>query len=173
MLLTLFRAFFDVCRLRKGPQDLPASPELLLVTLVGYAGVVSLLTLFSRPAAAAVGASLTETTLIAGINFALLSLRRMEGRWMQTTTAMAGTGILFTVFAMPFFAGLSAAGAGPGAGPAFIYAGLLFLIVWNIAVTGHILKHALSLPFPVAVVIAAGYAWIVAMAVSGLFPEPA
>ena len=29
MLLTLFQAFFDICRLRRGPQDLPASPELL------------------------------------------------------------------------------------------------------------------------------------------------
>jgi hypothetical protein len=173
VLLTLFRAFFDICRLRKGPQDLPASPELLSLSLLAYAIVVALLGMISRPAADAVGASLVETGLVAAINFALLALRRFEGRWLQTTTAMAGTGVLFTLFAMPLFAGL--AGPGVAASPAqgVLYAGLLLLIVWNISVTAHILKHALSVPFAAAIVCAAAYAWVVAAAVSGMFPEPA
>jgi hypothetical protein len=173
VLLTLFRAFFDICRLRKGPQDVPASPELLSLSLLAYLAAVAMLTMLSRPPAAALGASAIETALVAGINFVLLALRRFEGRWMQTTTAMAGTGVLFTLFALPLFAGLSAAGSGAGAVPGVLYASLLLLVVWNIAVTGHILKHALALPFPVAILIAAAYAWVVAMAISGLFPEPA
>lgn len=171
MLLTLFRVFFDICRLRKGPQDIPASPELLSLSLLAYVVVVTLLTLMSRPAATALGASLVETGLLAGINYVLLRFRRFEERWMQTTTAMAGTGILFTLFALPLFAGLAAAGNGSGLVPGTLYAGLLVLIIWNIAVTAHILKSALSLPFPAAVVIAAAYAWVVALAVSGMFPE--
>lgn len=173
MLLTLFRAFFDICRLRKGPQDLPASPELLSLSLLAYAVVVALLGMMSRPAADAVGASLVETGLVAAINFAVLALRRLEGRWLQTTIAMAGTGVLFTLFAMPLFAALAGAGTGEGAAQGMLYVGLLLLIVWNIAVTAHILKHALSVPFAAAVVLAAAYAWIIAAAVSGMFPEPA
>jgi hypothetical protein len=173
VLLTLFRAFFDVCRLRKGPQDLPASPELLSLSLLAYAAAVALLTMLSKPPAVAVGASLMETALLAGINFVLLALRGFDGRWVQTTTAMAGTGVLFTLFAMPLFAGMSGDGTGAGAVPALLYAALLLLVVWNVAVTAHILRHALTVPFPAAIVIAAAYAWVVAAAVAGMFPEPA
>jgi hypothetical protein len=171
-LLTLFRAFLAICRLRKGPQDLPASPELLSLTLFAYVVMTACLTMLLRPPVTAIGASLVETALIAGLNFALLALRRLEGRWLQTTTAMAGTGIVFSLIAVPIYAGLGAGDAG-GALMGVLYSALLLLVVWSVAVAGHILRHALSLPFPAGVVLAAAYTWVVAAAVSGLFPEPA
>lgn len=171
-LLTLFRAFFDVCRLRRGPQDIPASPELLTLSLLAYAATAAVLTVTSRPAVPALGAGVVEALLIAGINFALLALRRLDGRWMQTTTAMAGTGTLFTLAALPLFAGMAGTD-GNGGVAALLYAALLLLLIWNVAVTAHILRHALSLPFPAALIVAAAYAWVIAAAITGMFPEPA
>ena len=172
MLLRLFQAFFDICRLRKGPQDLPPSAELLALALVAYAAVVAVSALISRLPGPAIGSSMVETFLIAAINFVLLALRRFDGRWLQTTTAMAGTGVLFTLLALPLLAGLAGAGNADAAA-SLLYPALLALIVWNIAVIAHILRHALSVPFAVAVIIAAAYAWVIAAAVSGVFPEAA
>jgi len=143
-----------------------------VLSLLVYAAAAALLALISQPPAVALGASVLETLLIAGINFVLLALRRFDRRWLQTTTAMAGTGVLFTLFALPLVAGMATAGDGGPASP-FLYTALLGLFIWNIVVTAQIFRHALSLPFPAAIMVAAAYAWVIFSVVTGTFPEPA
>lgn len=172
-LKALGRAFFEICCLRRRPQDLPASGELLAVVLVGYALASMGLTMVFHPAAPALAAGAAECALVAALNYALLYLRSVPQRWLQTTTAMAGTGLLFTLFAIPVFMLMDLAFPGAVVARPALYGAVFLLLAWNVAVMAHILRHALSLSFPAALVIAVAYLWIIGASVGLLVPQPA
>lgn len=167
VLKTFGRDFFGICCLRRRPQDLPASVELLVIALAGYGLASFALTWLAYPAGPALAAGAAECVLLAALNYTILTLRGLPGRWLQTTSAMAGTGLLFTVAAVPVFMGMELAGPA-----ALVQSGLyfvtLFLLVWNVAVMAHILRHALDTSFATAVVAAVGYMWLIAAIIGQL-----
>ena len=101
------------------------------------------------------------------LNYTILTLRGRSRRWLQTTTAMAGTGVLFTVAVIPVFLGMGL--AGPEAPvQSGLYLVTLVLLVWNVAVQAQILRHALDTSFGKAVLGAIAYVWLIAALIGPL-----
>ena len=87
-------------------------------------------------------------------------------RFQQTLTAMAGCGVLLGLAAMPL---LAVAQQEPI--PAFVGLLWLALLFWSLAINAHILRHALSVPFGIGLVLSTLYAITVFMLVQWLFPQ--
>lgn len=127
--------------MRTAPQDLPSSRFLLTLTLSVYALIgicVSLLTL--GPVASVISAFVDMGVLI-GLTQLVLWIKDLGPRFTQTATALAGTGAIITLIALPFLVVQSQVGEDARFLPSVV---VLVLMVWNLNIVGHILCHALS-----------------------------
>lgn len=158
--LTIFRAYFSVCTFRHGPQDLPAAAVLLTLSLILYGLASVALVLPVRATATAVLAGAAETVLLMLLTWGLLWLRGLPARFRQTATALAGTGFLFSMAALPLFS-LRFAYSSNAAVILAVGVLVLALVVWNVAVMAHILRHAMSVSFAMGVLLAMGYIWVI------------
>ncbi len=167
---TLLKVFVELCLLRAGPQQLPASGFLLGLSLVAY-GTFGLLLVFPDfSLVSALGQVLLDALVLLGL--LQLALRRIghEDRFLQTATAATGSGALLALVALPVTLWLTQARVHTGDvdTPALL---LFFLMIWNVAVLGHILRHALSTSLGVGVLLAIGYMLISLTVLGALFPH--
>ena len=165
----LIRAFLDIARWRKGPEDLPASGFLLTVTLGGYilASIVTVL-FYARGVADLLAQVTLDIALMFGFFGLLLVFYKKTQRFEQTMTALLGTGIVLTVIALPLIAWLRVESAETTTS---IPALLMFLVVlWSISITGHIMRRALEIPFAGGVLMAVGYFLLSVFAFARFFP---
>lgn len=171
VVLTLVHAFWSMCLLRLGPEDLPPSSFLLYLTLGLHALAVMLISVAVYPLGTALLAGITGTVVLAGLTLGALQIHQLAGRFHQTLTALAGSGALLTFIALvPNWWFYAAREAGADWGTPTL---LLFLIlVWSVVVTAHILRRALSTHFFLGLVIAAVFYWLSAQIHASLFPVP-
>lgn len=141
--VVLFSEFLQVCLLRKRPQDLPASPILFLLAVSCYGLISAALLLPTQSPGFALLTGLIEAGMLLLITGLFVYLRSVPERWLQTSTALAGTGTVFSLIAFPLFYWRVFFSIGPEAQTLI---GLLvtLLVLWNIAVMSHILRNALS-----------------------------
>lgn len=163
----LMTIWLDICLLRAGPQDLPVSQVLLWLSAGVYALVSFLLSVSGYPAGEALQVALLDLGLLVVFAALMLYLRGKPERLNQTLTALAGSGALLGLIALPLVRML-AAGQAAGEVPAFIIVLWLLLYGWSLLVVAHITRHALSIPFPFALGIAIVYT-VVAMQIIGAF----
>ncbi len=170
-MLELIRAFVDICLFRRGPQDLPASSFLLYLTLGAYAGSNFLLALGTYTPATAAMASLADTALLAVLTLSLLHLHGRTARVRQTLAALAGTGTVLAVLALPpiYWLTVQATQGELSSVPGYV---ILALIVWSLAVIGHIIRHALGTRLIVGMVVAMVFYWVAISVQGALFPLP-
>lgn len=142
-IIVIFREFFQICLLQKRPQDLPGSEALFWLVLVAYAAISAILSYPTQTSITAVISGLIESVLLLAITWLFLYLRSVPERWLQTSTALAGTGFIFSLFAFPLFYWGVFFTSGPDA-QMIISLLVLMLVLWNIAVMTHILRNALS-----------------------------
>ena len=169
LLHALLKPFLDICLLRLAPQELPASGLLLAVALLAHTITGILISIVQLNAANAVAAGITDTLLLCALTFVLLSAHRLGARLTQTLTALAGSGAIIGLIALPVTGWFYQAHAGTGSGglPALI---LLVLIAWSITVVGHVLRHALSAPFFLGMIAATAFYGISIWVLNTLFP---
>lgn len=137
--MLLIRLFLNICLFDKGPQDVPASPVLLKLALSAYFVIGMALTVMETPWLEAILLVLLEMAmLLAFIWVGLMAAAKMN-RWLQTSIAMLGTDVLLSSIALPLKAVLL---ANPDIG--ILHLLLLLLMLWQIGVVAHILRHALS-----------------------------
>lgn len=166
--MPLIRLFIDICLLRAAPQDVPAAPVLLWLTLVAYLAT-GLLALAPGEGLVRAGSMVAVDTLtLLALLAASLHVRRHPGRFGQTATALLGTGTVFGVLLLPV---LVLGGTGESA------AGLAFplwlgLFLWGLVVTAHILRHALDLPIAGGTLVAVLYFAVSMTLIEALFPRP-
>lgn len=154
--ITLFKAFFAICRLQKGPQDLPSSRELLALSLIAYTVCSVGVGLLSMAPDAALVSGLADSGLMIVLTIAILRLRGFAARITQTLTAFAGTGTVLSLIALPFLFAAHAARARSGStGVAGLL--MLFIFFWNLVINAHILRHALSTRMVVGFALAVFY----------------
>ena len=171
MLAALWRSFFAICCFRKAPQDLPVSRELLVLCLLAYAFGSFLLALSTQPPQIAMLSGLIETALLAAITYTFLVIWRLPERWIQTTIALSGTGIIFSVAGIPISYLLAYVGSKDPLAP-LLFLFVISLLVWNIGVMAHIMRHALSSSFALGVFAALFYVWVITATITSLFPQP-
>jgi hypothetical protein len=145
-LQVLGKAFFDICRLRLKPQELPYSSVLLGLTLLLYTVTSSVLSAAQVSLLEAVLSSLVETLLLIALVSSLLYMTHYPRRILQTLTALAGANSLLGILSGPpmfwlFYAKLNQMDMTI---PLLL---LLGLIIWSLVVYAHILHHALEVSF--------------------------
>lgn len=159
----------EICLLRAGPQDLPAARQFLALALAGYFLVDVLILQLGFPFGAALAASLLDVLLLAAFVQIVLRIAAKPERFNQTLAALAGTGQLLGLLALPLIhATLNAEAAGNAASGLML--ARLAVLAWSLLVTGHILRHALSVSLMTAVGVAVLYSLLSVMIVSAVFP---
>ena len=157
----MLRLLWDLCRFRRGPQDLPFSPSLARALVIADAGA-GLLYLQVVKAGDGGIARLAMSLIIALLlPWVLLRSRGLGDRYVQTLTALIGTGVLFTLAYLPV-AWLAAdlPPPEPDAIPSrkqLVVAWLtLGLVAWKLAINGHIWRHAMNWPLAAGIALALG-----------------
>jgi hypothetical protein len=168
--MQLVRLFAAICLLRAAPQDLPASRMLLGVALGLYLLFAWLLAIPAYGQARAMPLALLDAALLIAFIQTVLYLRSRGARILQTLTAMAGSGSLLGLLALPLVLWGQPSQAEGQVGGLLLYLWLL-LLVWNLLVAGHILRHALSTSLGIGVGVALLYALFSMQCVNWLFPQ--
>ena len=143
-MLQFLKVFLDIVLWRRGPQDLPASALLLLLVTALYVAVsVTQLLLLHEVGRVWFVFVVLDPALLLGGTWLLLRLFKHPERFLQTATAVLGTGALLGVVVyLPLQWLLDSVGATPESTLAGIAA--LALVVMFALVTGRILKLAMD-----------------------------
>ena len=154
--MELLRLFAQIALLRRGPQDVPASPVLLLVAVIGYLAVNSLMSVL-LPATPAPWflPLIIETSFLFAWCSVLLRLMNRHERFLQTTTAMFGYQLVLTPpIAVAMWLMQQIGKESPWMLPVLVV--MLGLLVWLVTAGGRIFKAALewSMPASVGVMVA-------------------
>ena len=159
-----------VCLHKAGPADLPAKPGFLGLVLAGYVLVDILISRINFTPGIAVAVSLLDALLLATFVQLVLRIRAKPERFNQTLAAMAGTGLLLGLLAVPVIQGLSAAQLADQAasGLALLW---LAILIWSLLILGHILRHALEVKLATGIGIGVLYSLLSVMIVRSLFPD--
>jgi len=169
-LSTISKAFLDICLLKKGPEDLPKSSVLLFLCLFMYTLIDVLLTVQSRPFEYALMVSLVDVGFLLLVTSLILKQHQKLDRWHQTMTALFGTGVILGIFIFPLVFG-----SGQNQYEAWVQQMIVFLflimVIWNVAVLAHIVRHAISTSMGIGIMIAILYIWMSSLLITMLFPE--
>ena len=146
-MIRTIRALIHICLFRAGPQDLPASGQLLIFTMVS-----AFILLMARiaPLSGASGPfliSLTQIGLLAlGLRILLSVFSRRE-RWLQSASAMFGCSSILMLAVAPIRMITESLLAGAG-NPV-----LVIMNIWNFAVIVFILRETLGIRWLLAFLI--------------------
>lgn len=169
-MLQLIRVWFDICLLRRGPQDLPASGFFLGLSLGCYALVALLVASPSFGLLDAARLAVVDTVMLAGFVVMLLYLQSKTERINQALSALAGSGCLMGLFALPLVL-LVDPDQPADQVPALLGGFWLLLLLWNLFVMAHIMRHALSISFAIGLAAVVLYALVSMQIVATLFPQ--
>ena len=159
-MIQLIKVFWDICAVKAAPQDLPASSFLLGLALSAYLVTGGVVAAFQWPLSQAILAAFLDTVFLTVLSRVLLWARMLSGRFVQTLTALAGSGAVMTVIALPLVMWQSFVGVTDANAPTLPSWLLMIWMIWNVVVVGHILRHALSTVLPLGIGLAAVYAYI-------------
>jgi len=162
----IIRLLFAVCLLQKGPQDLPYSPFLLKLLLVGNFLVGVLIGRLDSSWLSAVLQSITSLLVACVFCWLCLNLSRKRPRLNQTLGAILGIDAMIGFFSLPAIATLSI-----NQGGFTIVLLLIGLIGWHWAVIGHIIRHALDQSLSFGLGVALLYLMASYQIMALLFPE--
>lgn len=147
------RQVLEICLLRRGPQDLPYSQGLLVLTMTASAAVgYPAMSRFGLSDSPALDVALTLGFTLAYLH-GVLTIKGLRGRFVQTASAVFGTDVVVTGLALPIMAMTT----GPSDEAPVSGLLMLALVLWNLAILGHILRHALAVRLPVGVLWALAY----------------
>ena len=153
----LFALFWQICRFRRGPDDVPYAPALAGLLVAAVAGLVAasivVLNSLALPPPADVPVVSPSTQLLVQwlalaawlvAIFMLLRFKNLTARYTQTLIAALGTDLITFV---PQFAGFAILAANPAES---VLAGLgqvivLFVYIWDMLIKGHIYSRALDI----------------------------
>ena len=139
----VIRLFTQIALLRRGPQDLPASLLLLVLTVLGYVGVNFLVSSALPPVKGWPAQVLVDTLFTLLWYVALLRLVGRPERILQTTTAVFGFQAVLSPLLVASEWLMRRFGADTTWQLPIACAGLL-LVVWLIAANSYVVKAALE-----------------------------
>jgi hypothetical protein len=152
----------DLCQLKRGPEDMPYSPALLLALIAASVVLdVATGTLFGGNDTLA--HSLVSTALVLALAWAALNVRKLGNRYVQTASALVACGLVFSLLVLPLgWLAHPMPRTTDGLTPLQMLLGwaMLGVFVWNLVVFAHIMRRAIEAPFGLAFAIV--IAWAVA-----------
>ena len=162
----VINVFWKICLFKLRPQDLPASSFLLLVSMLAYAIAGLLIGLMSLSPGEAIISTVLDIALVGSMTQLILWIKEMGPRFQQAFTALMGTGAILGFLALPLVFLQMQAGEQPALLPSVL---LLGLIMWSLGIVGHILRHTISAPFFVGVLLAVMYMYVSMSIMRSLF----
>lgn len=160
------KLFFDICRLKKEPQDIPNSVWLLRLLIIIYI-LISFFTLFlSTDVINAILQVIVEISLLLGLTWIILWLAKKSERYQQTSCALIGTDALLSFIALPAIATMT---LGQNSGLGLI--AIIILMLWHWLVSGYIFGKALAQPFIFGLGVSFMYLLTSFQLITVLFPE--
>jgi hypothetical protein len=141
-MVDLIRLFFDICLLKKAPQNLPYSINLLKILAIINIAINFLLMRMSVYWFNALLKAAIGVLLITGFSWISLFFSRKLARFCQTTCALLGADALIDFFALPVIATMAL-----NQGGLLAFWVMIALIIWHWLITGHIIRNALEQNF--------------------------
>lgn len=166
----LFRYWLDLCLLRAAPQDGPASTFNLGFALTCYVMVSVLVMTGGYGMLTGTRLALLELVLLAVFVVLLLYLLDKPARIKQTLAAMAGAGSLLGLLAFPLVL-LQGPVSASDSMPVFLSVVWMALLLWNLVVSAHIMRHALSTSFAIGLAVSVLYVLVSTQFVATMFPQ--
>jgi hypothetical protein len=165
----LVKVFWQIALLRKGPQTLPASRELLWLLLAAHWLIGVILVIDTLSLGRALLSGLLGTLIMVALVHGLLITHRHHNRVTQTLSALAGCEVLLGLFMLLLLVMLHM-----GSGMQDLVSILwLLLLGWNIAIAAHIFRNALEVTLGMGILFAMGYIIISISLSSFLIPADA
>ncbi len=165
-MLRLIALVWRICLLRAAPQDLPASWTLEGLALAAYVAVGTLDAMVQLAFWNAFLAASVDALVLVGLTHIALWIRDVPRRAVQTITALAATGAFVGLVAFPLLSALHADQGALLAAQGLLW---LLLVLWQVLIYGHILRHALELPLLAAAMVALVYFYISFKVMNALF----
>ena len=142
----LWTLFWQLCQLRRGPEDVPYSLQLLLLlglmdVALGVGGQ-----LLAQPDRVRIAVSLTLLALAmdAIALWGLLAFKKLQGRWVQALTAIIGIDLLLSLVALPLTL-ISLAVQPSSFMIAIVVVTQMLLVGWNIGLRGFVFHRSLNI----------------------------
>jgi len=139
-LSNLLHQFVWIAFLQARPQDLPGSRSVLWVAIAVNLITYTLAVASRYPIGQSVLIALTDLTFSALFLFVMLLFVDKGARFQQSLAALCGATAVLNLAATPVM-WISAGSATPSFGLVD-----LCVILWGLAIIGHVLQHALELP---------------------------
>jgi len=164
--MILLQRFIQICLFRAGPADVPSSLGFLKIVCLIYFSVGVLVSRVDHNWPLSLAGSIADMLLLLLVCWALLAFRGFTSRFIQTATAMAGTGSIMGVIGLPIF-WLFRQVDTQGQITSLVLLLVLLLIIWSLFVTAHIFRNALEIRPGTAALVTVLYT-IISLVVVGL-----
>ncbi|MDQ8038238.1 MAG: hypothetical protein REI12_12505 [Pedobacter sp.] len=167
----LYSLFWSICRMSRGPEELPRSFVLLLVVLLLDASMGVGLQLSDKPDALDVALGMTAlAVLMDALVLGGLSLfKNAQDRYVQSLSAIYGTDFLVSLFSLPLaVAGIYLAKA-PWL-PVIVFAQML-LVGWSLGIRAFIYHRSLRVGVLLANMLSLTLFLLTVFIAVKLFPE--
>ena len=165
--MPIFKLFLDICLFRKGPQDIPLSRFLLVLTLMFTLSTSMLLSWVEVEFFQAILQSICATLLLVGFIFSMLRMAGKMTRFPQSLIAALAADGMITALAIP----LVLVSVALPEWQAAVSLLLLAMMLWELAVLGHIIQQAMGFPrYGPGLALAFVYTALSMRIMMGLFP---
>ncbi|MCZ6561186.1 MAG: hypothetical protein O6931_09910 [Gammaproteobacteria bacterium] len=160
----LLKVFVEIAFFRRGPEDLPASPFLLFLSLLVYAaGSMVTSAVYTEEARLILLEVMADIILMLLWYGVVLAIYKRSARLQQTLTALFGTGGLLYIIAFPVMSWLQQEIGTPSGAQSSVLL-MMAILIWSIALAAHIVQRALEVQIAVGLAISIGY-FVVSVAV--------
>ena len=141
---SLLILFFDLIRLRRGPQDLPASQNLLIIT--GFLLIVTAILgdQMNNDFSGRLIFALSQVAILTATVWGVLALNQKSERVVQTLTAFYGTSVLIQLVVWPFRSWLLSMPEEARQQATVPLFAVVVLAIWSFVVMVHIYRNALD-----------------------------
>lgn len=166
---SIFLLFIDLIRLRRGPQDLPASQNLLIIT--GFLLIVTAMLgdHMNDDLPGKLMFALTQVAILTATVWIILALNQKSERALQTLTAFYGTSVLIQLAVWPFRSWLLSISEDAQQQATIPLLAVIALAVWSFVVMVHIYRNALDASRGKAILISIVTQIIIGMSMLTLF----
>ena len=151
--MNLLKLFWNICLFRQGPEDIPASTFLLRLIITFYLIANGIILLLQSGGPTMLVQLPMQLILVMTFFWGLLYFYHKRERYPQTICAVLGCDVVISLCALPSLIWIITTQS--QGWPNIV---LLGIMVWQLAVMGHILQRAIAQPFYFTVGLALVYA---------------
>jgi len=149
--LPLIRTLFDIALFRKGPESVPRSSILLIMSLVLWGlAIAAYNTVFAPTNQVSFQREVFGFILGLACYFSVLAVAEVKERALQTFTALIGCGAIMVLCFIAMVVTV-----GQLLGNLFVNLLVVAYLIWSISVEGHIIAKAIDRALYIGVIIAA------------------